>query len=114
MNRPDVLNAFGKTMHKEIIDAFRFAAADADCDVVVLTGAGRAYSAGSDLARMEECIADPDVPDREAADHRRASLSLSARLHPGAHARIPLYAGATTRATCPSSRPWASLPVRSM
>lgn len=76
MNRPGVLNAFGETMHAEIIDAFRFAASDPGSDVIVLTGAGRAFSAGGDLERMEECIADPSEFEREAADAKRLVFSL--------------------------------------
>lgn len=76
MNRPEVLNAFGATMHTEIIDAFRFAASDPGSDVILLTGAGRAFSAGGDLGRMEECIADPDEFHREAADAKRLIFSL--------------------------------------
>ena len=76
LNRPDVLNAFGLTMHTEIIEAFRFAASDPDSDVILLTGAGRAFSAGGDLERMEECIADPDEFAREAADAKRLIFAL--------------------------------------
>lgn len=75
-NRPDVLNAFGKVMHVEFIEALHFAASDPGSDVVVLTGAGRAFSAGGDLARMEECIADPREFEREAADAKRLIFAL--------------------------------------
>lgn len=75
-NRPQVLNAFAAAMHIEFIDALHFAAADKGSDVVVLTGAGRAFSAGGDLARMEECIADPREFDREAADAKRIVFTL--------------------------------------
>lgn len=50
LNRPDKLNAFTRTMHAELRDALTAAATDPDCRVVVLTGAGRAFSAGQDLA----------------------------------------------------------------
>ena len=76
LNRPDVLNAFAAVMHIEIIDALRFAATDEGSDTVVLTGAGRAFSAGGDLSRMEECIADPSEFDREAADAKRIVFAL--------------------------------------
>lgn len=76
LNRPDVLNAFGAGMHIEIIEALRFAAADSDSDVLVLTGAGRAFSAGGDLASMEACIANPSEFDREAADAKRLVFAL--------------------------------------
>lgn len=75
-NRPDVLNAFGKIMHQEFIDALHFATSDPGSDVIVLTGEGRAFSAGGDLARMEECIADPSEFEREAADAKRIVFSL--------------------------------------
>lgn len=76
MNRPDVLNAFGLVLHEEIIDAFRFAASDPDSDVILLTGAGRAFSAGGDLERMEECIADPREFYREAVGAKHLIFSL--------------------------------------
>ena len=50
LNRPDKLNAFTRAMHAELREAFLAAASDPDCRVVVLTGAGRAFSAGQDLA----------------------------------------------------------------
>lgn len=75
-NRPEVLNAFGKVMHVEFIEALHFAASDPDSDVVVVTGAGRAFSAGGDLERMEECIADPREFEREAADAKRVVFAL--------------------------------------
>jgi enoyl-CoA hydratase len=75
-NRPDVLNAFNAAMHLEFIEALRFADTDPDSDVVVLTGRGRAFSAGGDLNRMEECIADPSEFDREAADAKRIVFDI--------------------------------------
>lgn len=50
LNRPDKLNAFNRTMHLELRAALEAAAADPACRVIVLTGAGRAFSAGQDLA----------------------------------------------------------------
>jgi len=76
LNRPEVLNAFAKVMHVEILDALRFASTDEGSDTIVLTGAGRAFSAGGDLARMEEFIADPSEFDREAADAKRIVFAL--------------------------------------
>lgn len=75
-NRPEVLNAFDAIMHVEVIDALRYADADPDSDVLVLTGAGRAFSAGGDLEHMEENIADPAAFDREAADAKRIIFSI--------------------------------------
>jgi 2-(1,2-epoxy-1,2-dihydrophenyl)acetyl-CoA isomerase len=50
LNRPDKLNAFTQAMHVELRAGLEDAAADAQCRVVVLTGAGRAFCAGQDLA----------------------------------------------------------------
>ena len=50
LNRPDKLNAFTATMMGELIDAFKRANADDDVRAIVVTGAGRAFCAGADLA----------------------------------------------------------------
>lgn len=57
--RPDRLNAISRTMHTELARVFHEVAADAESDVIVLTGAGRAFSAGGDLEFMEQSQADP-------------------------------------------------------
>jgi enoyl-CoA hydratase len=49
MNRPDRLNAMSIDLVIELYDALEAANADNDCWVVVLTGAGRAFSSGLDL-----------------------------------------------------------------
>lgn len=48
MNRPELLNAVSHAMHVELGRVFDEAADDPDSDVIVLTGAGRAFSAGGD------------------------------------------------------------------
>ena len=50
LNRPDSLNAFDTQMRREFIKAAREVNNDDDIRVVVLTGSGRAFSAGADLA----------------------------------------------------------------
>lgn len=52
LNRPEKLNAFAGSMRDDLRAALRAAAADAGCRVVVLTGAGRAFSAGGDVETM--------------------------------------------------------------
>lgn len=76
MNRPEVLNAFGATMHREIVDALAFAQTDAASDIVIITGAGRAFSAGGDIGRMQEFLADPTLFDAEGADAKRLIFTL--------------------------------------
>jgi enoyl-CoA hydratase/carnithine racemase len=50
LNRPERLNAFTVTMADELEHAFRRASADDDVGAIVVTGAGRAFCAGMDLA----------------------------------------------------------------
>lgn len=59
LNDPERLNAIGERMHTELAGVFADAARDAESNIVVLTGAGRAFSAGGDIARMQEVAADP-------------------------------------------------------
>ena len=50
LNRPERLNAFTVTMADELEHAFRRASADDAVGAIVVTGAGRAFCAGMDLA----------------------------------------------------------------
>lgn len=52
LNRPDKLNAFSGTMREDLLAALRRAEDDSECRVVVITGAGRAFSAGGDVDYM--------------------------------------------------------------
>jgi enoyl-CoA hydratase/carnithine racemase len=49
LNRPERLNAFTKTMGRELIEAFDRSDADDDVRAVIVTGAGRGFCAGADL-----------------------------------------------------------------
>lgn len=49
LNRPDVLNAFNRTMTDEIQDALKKAERDSEVRCIVFTGTGRAFSSGEDL-----------------------------------------------------------------
>ena len=50
LNTPKSLNAFHKQMRLELIEAVNYAETDADAQVVILTGEGRAFCAGADLS----------------------------------------------------------------
>jgi 2-(1,2-epoxy-1,2-dihydrophenyl)acetyl-CoA isomerase len=54
MNRPESLNAFVQTMSEEMVDALKKAARDEGVRVVVITGAGRAFSSGEDLGNLSQ------------------------------------------------------------
>ena len=49
MNRPDSLNSVNYALHEELGRVFLEAADDPNSDVIILTGAGRAFSSGGDL-----------------------------------------------------------------
>ena len=50
LNRPDKMNAFNAALHEALAAAVRRAATEDECRVVVLTGAGKGFCAGQDLA----------------------------------------------------------------
>ncbi|WP_458316050.1 enoyl-CoA hydratase/isomerase family protein [Mycolicibacterium brisbanense] len=60
-NRPESLNAFNEALYDETTAALRAAADDPEVGVVLLTGAGRAFSAGNDLVEMQARISGADV-----------------------------------------------------
>ncbi len=53
INRPDVLNATNNRLHWELSHVWLDIAEDPDTNVIVVTGAGRAFSAGGDLDMIE-------------------------------------------------------------
>jgi 2-(1,2-epoxy-1,2-dihydrophenyl)acetyl-CoA isomerase len=65
LHRPEVLNSFHQPMAAELQAALSALAADAEVRAVVLTGAGRAFCAGQDLAAVlpQPGHADPDLGD---------------------------------------------------
>jgi enoyl-CoA hydratase len=63
-------------MHVELIEALRFAGEDAASDAVVISGEGRAFSAGGDLEQMEAIIARPELFEAEARHARELILTL--------------------------------------
>jgi enoyl-CoA hydratase len=54
INRPDVLNATNNRLHWELSRVWLDIADDDETNVVVVTGAGRAFSAGGDLDMIEQ------------------------------------------------------------
>jgi enoyl-CoA hydratase/carnithine racemase len=65
LNRPDRLNAFTPTMGRELIEAFDRADADDDVRAIIVTGEGRAFCAGADLAGGGDTF---DWRDRQEAE----------------------------------------------
>lgn len=54
LNRPDKLNAIGSAMRSQLADAIKQADRDEAVRVVVITGSGRAFSAGGDIGEMDQ------------------------------------------------------------
>jgi enoyl-CoA hydratase/carnithine racemase len=52
LNRPDALNAFNDELYDAVCAALHAAADDPDIATAVITGSGRAFSAGQDLGEM--------------------------------------------------------------
>src|SRR5579884_1866937 len=61
LDRPDVLNAANVRMHREMSEIWAVADDDDEVAATVVTGAGRAFSAGGDLDMIEEMTRDYDA-----------------------------------------------------
>ncbi|HEY2442682.1 MAG TPA: enoyl-CoA hydratase/isomerase family protein [Streptosporangiaceae bacterium] len=60
LNRPDVYNAADEVMHSELARIWADVATDDQTRVAVVTGAGKAFSAGGDLAMVERMAGNYD------------------------------------------------------
>ena len=67
MNQPEKYNAADEQMHSELARVWKDVSADPDTRVAVITGAGKAFSAGGDLAMIE----------RMSGNYERVSHMLS-------------------------------------
>lgn len=56
LNRPEYSNAFAKESYTEIADAMEVLGARKDVGVIVITGAGKHFSAGGDIKRFKMLI----------------------------------------------------------
>jgi enoyl-CoA hydratase/carnithine racemase len=75
MNRPERLNALGGTMMSDLAEALADFNADPEMRAGILTGSGRAFSAGADLKEMNQ--RNVDRGDRAAYKPFHGSSSLS-------------------------------------
>ena len=60
LNRPEVYNAADEMMHSQLARVWADVSLDEQTRVAVVTGAGRAFSAGGDLAMVQRMIGDHD------------------------------------------------------
>ncbi|AXB77229.1 enoyl-CoA hydratase/isomerase family protein [Novosphingobium sp. P6W] len=76
LNRPEALNAVNLALHDDLAEAMWFAQVDTGSDVIVLTGAGRAFSAGGDLGHIEHNARNPHLFDHETRVAKRIVSTL--------------------------------------
>src|SRR5215204_3001691 len=97
LNRPDVLNAFNRDMHKALGEALK-EARDSKIRAVVLTGAGRGFCVGQDLTEFRE--APGDIADRLRASYHPNVLAIRALEKPVLAAVNGAAAGAGLSFAC--------------
>ena len=85
LNRPDKLNPLGPDTLVELAEAAAWLDAQPEVKVVVIAGAGRAFSAGADLTAFAGA---PDRPPRDAADLGRRMADAVAGMRPVTIAQI--------------------------
>src|SRR5260370_4032950 len=61
INRPEVLNATNRRLHWELTQVWKDVDDDPKANVILITGAGRAFSAGGDMEMIEEMTRSPDA-----------------------------------------------------
>jgi enoyl-CoA hydratase len=76
LNRPDAFNASNKALHGSLIKVWAPLAADPDARVVVLTGAGKAFSAGGDMNHLAACQEDVELRRGEINNARRLVMAM--------------------------------------
>jgi enoyl-CoA hydratase len=85
LNRPDDLNATNHVLHQGLAELFPQLDADDEARVAVLTGAGRAFSAGGDFAYIDELARDEAL--------RKVSLAHGRQIVTGmVGCRVPIIA----------------------
>ncbi|GAA2402074.1 enoyl-CoA hydratase/isomerase family protein [Actinomadura vinacea] len=85
LNRPDDLNAVNDALHTGLARLWPRLSEDRDARAAVLTGNGRAFSAGGDFAYLEELRQDGDLRARSIAHGRDLVLGM-------VRCRVPLVA----------------------
>jgi enoyl-CoA hydratase/carnithine racemase len=85
LNRPDELNATNHELHHGLAELFPQIDADDDARAVVLTGNGRAFSAGGDFEYLDELTRDAALREQTLADGKRIVTGMAA-------CRVPIIA----------------------
>ena len=77
LNRPDQLNAVGSQMHRELGEVWGRLRRDPHARVVVLTGAGRGFCSGGDMAMTKAAIEDEQARLETVEEARRIVLEMT-------------------------------------
>ena len=85
LNRPDALNAVNDSLHTGLAQLWSRLAEDREARAAVITGAGRAFSAGGDFAYLDELRQDADLRAKTILHGREIVLGM-------ARCRIPVVA----------------------
>jgi enoyl-CoA hydratase len=85
LNRPASLNAVNHALHKGLAQLWGRLSADREVRAAVITGSGRAFSAGGDFAYLEELRGNPELRAESIADGRDLVLGM-------ARCRVPVVA----------------------
>lgn len=85
LNRPDALNAVNDDLHHGLAQLWPQLTADRTARAAVITGAGKAFSAGGDFAYLAELAQDADLRAKTIADGRELVIGM-------ARCRIPVIA----------------------
>jgi methylglutaconyl-CoA hydratase len=92
LNRPDKRNALDAEIINEVKDALERAAASKEARVVVLSGAGKDFCSGADLAALQR-ISEATVMENVADARNFAEMFIAMRRHP-----VPIVAAVRGRA----------------
>ncbi|HWP65970.1 MAG TPA: enoyl-CoA hydratase/isomerase family protein [Candidatus Limnocylindria bacterium] len=76
LNRPEQLNATNEELHLGLTRVFPMLSADADARVAVITGNGRAFSAGGDFQLLDRMIGDRALRRATIAEGRELVLNM--------------------------------------
>ncbi|MCO6450634.1 MAG: enoyl-CoA hydratase/isomerase family protein [Caldilineales bacterium] len=76
LNRPDRLNSLTQKMTRELLDAIKVCGRDDAIRAVVVTGAGKGFCAGQDLAEFQEAVGTTSVSEHLQGGFNRIVLSL--------------------------------------
>ena len=82
LNRPQRLNALDHTMWPALADVFSTLGADEGVRVVVLRGAGKAFSPGADISEFEDRRGSPDQAAAYGRVMDRAYAAITGCPHP--------------------------------